>query len=322
MLIKSTPSWVVKENRATPEGIYLNRRSLMKGTLGALAVGSAGLIGGKAFAQEGRAAMDAVRNETYVLDRDMTPEDVNLKYNNFYEFGSHKRISANAEENLVSRPWQVEIGGMVNNPMTLDVDELIAKVGGLEERLYRLRCVEAWSMTVPWIGFSFARLANLVEPLGSAKYLKMETFNDPDMANGISNQPWYPWPYVESITMDEVANELAFLVVGAYGKQVPNSMGAPIRMHLPWKYGFKSIKSIVKFTFVEERPIGFWEEISSAREYGFWANVNPQVPHPRWSQETERVLHTDEMVPTLLYNGYAEQVGDMYAGLEGEDLFR
>ncbi|MCF6327729.1 MAG: protein-methionine-sulfoxide reductase catalytic subunit MsrP [Devosiaceae bacterium] len=322
MLIKSTPNWVIKENQATPEHIYLNRRTLMKGFAGGIAATSIGAIGGAAFAQEGRAAMAAVRNEAYQLDRELTPEDINLKYNNFYEFGSHKRISANAEENLVSRPWQVEIGGLVNNPMTLDVDELIAKVGGLEERLYRLRCVEAWSMTVPWIGFTFAKLASLVEPLGSAKYLRMETFGDPKMGNGIATQPWYPWPYVESITMDEVANELAFLAVGAYGKQVSNSMGAPIRMHLPWKYGFKSIKSIVKFTFVEERPIGFWEEISSAREYGFWANVNPEVPHPRWSQATERVLHTDERVPTLLYNGYAEQVADMYAGIEGQELFR
>ncbi len=323
MLIKSIPSWIVKENHATPEDVYLNRRTLMKGVTAGVAAGAIGgaAVGGAAIAQEGRAPMEAVRNEAYELDRELTPEEVNLRYNNFYEFGSHKRIWANANENLVSRPWQVEIGGLVNNPMTLDVDELIRKVGGLEERLYRLRCVEAWSMTVPWIGFSFATLASLAEPLGSAKYLRMETFGDPKMGNGIASQPWYPWPYVESITMDEVANELAFLVVGAYGRQVPNSMGAPIRMHLPWKYGFKSIKSIVKFTFVEERPVGFWEEISKGREYGFWANVNPEVPHPRWSQATERVLHTGERVPTLIYNGYGEQVAYMYAGLEDQPLF-
>ncbi len=322
MLIKSKPSWMIKEGQETPEAIYLNRRSLMKGFAGALAAGSVGGLSSRVFAQEGRAPLNAPRNEAFTLDRELTPEDVNLTYNNFYEFGAHKRISDNAESNLVPRPWTVEIDGMVNTPLILDVDELIAKVGGLEERLYRHRCVEAWSMTVPWTGFPVSALVNLADPLGSAKYLRMETFNDAEMANGIRSQPWYPWPYIEGITMAEANNDLAFMVVGAYGKQVSNSMGAPIRLHLPWKYGFKSIKSIVRFTFTEERPVSFWEEISDGREYGFWANVNPEVPHPRWSQASETVLHTQERVPTLLYNGYGEQVAGLYSGMESEQLFR
>ena len=323
MLIKSTPSWTIKEGRETPESIYMNRRSLIKGFAGALAVGSVGgnLISSGAMAQEGRAPMDFTHNDAYVLDRDLTPEDVNLKYNNFYEFGSHKRISSNAEKNLVPRPWEVVIDGMVNKPMTMDVDELIAKVGGLQERLYRHRGVEAWSMTVPWIGFPVQKLVDLVDPLGSAKYLRMETFNDGAMADGIGSQPWYPWPYVEGITMAEATTDLAFLAVGAYGKQIANSMGAPIRLHLPWKYGFKSIKSIVKFSFVEERPVSFWEEISDGREYGFWANVNPQVPHKRWSQAMETVLHTQERVPTLMFNGYGEQVAHLYTDLQDQELY-
>ncbi|HHB83296.1 MAG TPA: protein-methionine-sulfoxide reductase catalytic subunit MsrP [Devosia sp.] len=321
MLIKSIPNWAIKEGQETPEAIYLNRRSLIKGFAGALAVGSVGGNIGGALAQAGRAPMDFTHNDAFVLDRELTPEDVNIRYNNFYEFGSHKRISDNAERNLKPRPWQIEIAGLVNKPLTLDVDELIGRVGGLEERLYRHRCVEAWSMTVPWIGFPVQKLIDLVDPLGSAKYLRMETFNDGEMADGIGSQPWYPWPYVEGITMAEATNDLAFLVVGAYGKQVANSMGAPIRLHLPWKYGFKSIKSIVKFSFVEERPVSYWEEISKGREYGFWANVNPEVPHKRWSQANETVLHTQERVPTLLYNGYGEQVAHLYAGMEDQDLF-
>ena len=321
MLIKSIPNWAIKEGQETPEAIYLNRRSLIKGFAGALAVGSVGGNIGGALAQAGRAPMDFTHNDAFVLDRELTPEDVNIRYNNFYEFGSHKRISDNAERNLKPRPWQIEIAGLVNKPLTLDVDELIGRVGGLEERLYRHRCVEAWSMTVPWIGFPVQKLVDLVDPLGSAKYLRMETFNDGEMADGIGSQPWYPWPYVEGITMAEATNDLAFLVVGAYGKQVANSMGAPIRLHLPWKYGFKSIKSIVKFSFVEERPVSYWEEISKGREYGFWANVNPEVPHKRWSQANETVLHTQERVPTLLYNGYGEQVAHLYAGMEDQDLF-
>jgi sulfoxide reductase catalytic subunit YedY len=318
MLIRTKPGWEIPEREATPESAYLNRRTLIKGMAGAAAVAP---FAGPAFAQASRAPLTAERNALYTIDRELTPEDVNITYNNFYEYGSHKRIADAAEQQLRPRPWEIRISGLVEQEKVLDVDELIAAMT-LEERLYRHRCVEAWSMTVPWVGFPVRKLVEFAAPLGSAKYLKMTTFDDPDMASGIASQGWYPWPYVEGITMAEAMNDLPFLVVGAYGKVVANSMGAPIRLHLPWKYGFKSVKSIVSFEFVEERTYGFWEEISAGREYGFWANVNPEVPHPRWSQAQETVLHTGEVVPTLLYNGYGEQVADLYAGIEGEELFR
>ncbi len=203
-------------------------------------------------------------------------------------------------------------------PFELGIDDLLAKVS-LEERLYRHRCVEAWSMAVPWTGFPLARLVALARPLGSAKYLRMETFRDPSLAPR-QRAAWYPWPYVEGLTMAEATNELAFLVTGAYGKPVAKSMGAPLRLAVPWKYGFKSIKSITRFSFVEERPKSFWQALQDS-EYGFWANVNPEVAHPRWSQATEQVLGTTERKPTLLFNGYGEYVADLYKGLENERLW-
>ena len=189
----------------------------------------------------------------------------------------------------------------------------------LEERLYRFRCVEAWAMAVPWTGFPLADLVRLASPKPEAKYLRMETFMDPDTASG-QRASWYPWPYVEGLTLAEATNELAFMVTGVYGKPLAKQYGAPLRLAVPWKYGFKSIKSIVRFSFVEERPVSFWEEIQSA-EYGFWANVNPEVSHPRWSQAREQLLPTGEQVPTQLFNGYAEQVAGLYKGLEGENLY-
>ena len=189
----------------------------------------------------------------------------------------------------------------------------------LEERVYRHRCVEAWSFVVPWTGFQLSKLVELAKPLSSATYLRMETFNDPKMAPGL-NQFWYPWPYVEGLTMAEATNELAFLVTGAYGKPVASVMGAPIRLHLPWKYGFKSVKSIVRFNFTTERPKTFWEDLAPD-EYGFWANVNPGVPHPRWSQQMERDIGTGNLIPTKLYNGYADYVASIYTNLRNEKLY-
>ena len=174
-------------------------------------------------------------------------------------------------------------------------------------------------MTIPWSGFAMKELVKLASPLSSAKFIKMETFHDPKMASG-QKQAWYPWPYVECVTMEEATNDLAFMVTGAYGKPLAKQFGAPLRLALPWKYGFKSIKSIVKISFVEEMPKSFWETLS-AKEYGFWANVNPEYDHPRWTQATERVLHTGKRVPTLIYNGYGEQVASMYSGLKGRTAF-
>lgn len=315
------PSWALSEAQATPEDVFLNRRRFLKASGALTALGAASLTPlARARAQETDPTADlypAERDERFVLDRDLTPEDINSRYNNFYEFGSHKQIWRDAQ-NLQTRPWDIVIDGLVEEEITIGIDDLIRRIG-LSERLYRHRCVEAWSMTIPWTGFPVSALLGVAKPLGSAKYLRMETFLDRDIASG-QRQSWYPWPYVEGITLDEAQNDLAFLVTGAYGKPLAKQFGAPLRLALPWKYGFKSIKSITRFTFTEERPVGFWEEIQGA-EYGFWANVNPEVDHPRWSQASEKILGTNERVPTLLYNGYGEEVAHLYAGLEHEKLF-
>ncbi|QGZ34326.1 protein-methionine-sulfoxide reductase catalytic subunit MsrP [Stappia indica] len=313
-------SWDLPEREATPEAVFFNRRSVLAGLgiAGASIAGGAGLPRA-AFAEEDPNAglYPATRNEAYTLDREITPEGVTSVYNNFYEFGSHKQI-ASAAQALKIRPWEVKIDGLCDNPQVLDFDDLMKKVS-LEERLYRFRCVEAWAMAVPWTGFPLAELVRLASPKPEAKYLRMETFMDPDTASG-QRASWYPWPYVEGLTLAEATNELAFMVTGVYGKPLAKQYGAPLRLAVPWKYGFKSIKSIVRFSFVEERPVSFWEEIQSA-EYGFWANVNPEVSHPRWSQAREQLLPTGEQVPTQLFNGYAEQVAGLYKGLEGENLY-
>ncbi|WP_265517084.1 protein-methionine-sulfoxide reductase catalytic subunit MsrP [Nitratireductor luteus] len=310
------PRWAVPEAQATPEEVFLNRRSILQG------MGFAGLALATAAATKPARGQDgglypASRNDAYRIERDLTPEDISSRYNNFYEFGSHKQIYKAAEA-LVTDPWDIEIDGMVEEPMTIAFDDLEKKFP-LEERLYRHRCVEAWSMTVPWTGFPLAALVDHAKPLSSARYVRFETFHDPAMASG-QKQVWYPWPYVEGVTMAEARNDLAFMVTGVYGKPLANQFGAPLRLALPWKYGFKSIKSITKITFTDERPRSFWEQIA-ANEYGFWANVNPEVPHPRWSQAMERVLGTNEDVPTVIYNGYGGEVAGLYEGLEGEKLF-
>jgi methionine sulfoxide reductase catalytic subunit len=310
--------WEIPEREATPEHLFLNRRAFIAGA------GAAMLSPELAAAQRVSDLPDptadlypAKRNAAYKLDRPVTDEKINTNYNNFFEFGSSKTIARQAQA-LKLRPWTIKIDGMVEKEQTVDIDTLIREMT-LEERLYRLRCVEAWSMAVPWIGFPLAKLVDLAQPLSSAKYLRMETFLDVSVAPA-QRQRWYPWPYVEGLTMAEAANELAFLVTGAYGKPVAKSMGAPIRLAVPWKYGFKSVKSIVRFHFTDQRPKSYWEALQ-ASEYGFWANVNPEVAHPRWSQATEEIIGTNERKPTLLFNGYGEYVAHMYKGLEKERLW-
>jgi methionine sulfoxide reductase catalytic subunit len=330
MLLKRKRDWELGEREATPESMFKNRRSLIKGlAAGPLLLAGAGLAGcwDEATAANPTQIVDVPpdptadlypvkRNLRYKFSREITDPADSTVYNNFYEFGSHKSIS-NAAQALKIRPWTVTFDGMVEKPMTIGIDDLIRKMP-LEERVYRHRCVEAWSMVVPWSGFPLDKLVEHAKPLSSAKYIKMQTFQDPDTAPG-QKQHWYPWPYVEGLTMAEATNELAFMVTGAYGAPVPRQMGAPLRLAVPWKYGFKHIKSIVRFTFTDKRPVSFWEEIQAA-EYGFWANVNPEVPHPRWSQATERTL-SGPRVPTQLYNGYAEQVAHLYKDMKGERLF-
>lgn len=306
-IMKSRP-WNLSENLATPEHVFLNRRNFMVG------VGAGALIAGTGFAQA------AVNPKFADAGRPITPEKANVNYNNFYEFGLSKNI-ADAAQALVTSPWPIVIDGLVDKPMTIDAADLIKKMP-LEDRVYRHRCVEAWSMVVPWTGFALKDLLAMVGPKSDAKYVQFQTFNDPEMAPGQKPGLFgsYPWPYTEGLTIEEAMNDLAFLPTGAYGKDLPKSMGAPIRIHLPWKYGFKSIKSIVKISLVKDRPMNFWQAIQSS-EYGFWANVNPEVPHPRWSQAKEQVLGTEEVLPTKIFNGYGEFVADLYKGLEKEPLY-
>jgi sulfoxide reductase catalytic subunit YedY len=330
MLIRIKRDWDLPESAATDETFFRQRRQLAKalaaGPLLAAGVGLGGglLGGGRAARAAGDPTADLYpvgRNEAFTVDRPLTDEGDAVSYNNFYEFGSQKTIAEKAQA-LEIRPWTVKIDGLVEEEMELDVDQLIRSMP-LEERVYRFRCVEAWAMTVPWSGFPFAKLVEKARPLSGAKYIRMQTLADEETMPGLRAH-WYPWPYTEGVTMGEATNELALLVTGLYGRPVPKQNGAPLRLILPWKYGFKSIKSIVRFTFTDERPVSFWEELQ-ASEYGFWANVNPRVDHPRWSQAQERLLSTGEKVPTQLYNGYAEQVAHLYKGMEaevGDRLFR
>ena len=324
MLIKQRRGWEIPEREATPESVYLQRRELLK-SMGAAAAFMAGgsMASTAAFAAGDDPTADLYpveRNPAFTLDDrfpELTSEELATTYNNFYEFGSHKQIWQAAQA-LETRPWSVIIDGYVEEAKKVDIDDLIRQMP-LEERIYRLRCVEAWSMTVPWSGFPMKALVEFARPTSSAKYVRMETFNDPGMASG-QNQFWYPWPYVEGLTIEEATNDLAFIATGLYGKPMPKQNGAPLRLAVPWKYGFKSVKSLVRFSFTDERPVSFWEE-TQASEYGFWANVNPEVSHPRWSQAMEKPLGGTEKIPTLLYNGYEEFVADLYKDLQDEPLF-
>jgi sulfoxide reductase catalytic subunit YedY len=325
MLLKTKKSWEISQHMATDESLFLSRREWLKaaGLAGiGLAAGTAGLSSMMARAVAAPiTGFPAPRNNSYSLDRALTAEQEATTYTNFYEFGSSKTIWRKAQK-LETDPWMVTIDGMVEEVLKIDAADLIAKLGPQEERLYRHRCVEAWAMAVPWTGVPFAKLVALARPTSGAKYIKMETFYDPSVAPG-QKQSWYPWPYVEGITIKEGMNELTLLGTGMYGKGLEKQNGAPLRCILPWKYGFKGIKSIVKFTFTDQKPVSFWEQLAK-NEYGFWANVNPEVSHPRWSQATERMLGSDERLPTLIYNGYGAQVAGLYAGMDslGDRLFR
>ena len=319
MFIRKARPWSLSENDITPESVFLNRRKLLAGMGFGL---TASAIGGGLFPKGAMAAitgLPAERNPAFTLDRDITDENDAITYTNFYEFGSSKNIWKAAQK-LETDPWAVTIDGMVEEDITIDAEDLVRKLGGVEERLYRHRCVEAWAMAVPWSGIQLSKLVAMARPDAGAKYLRIETFHDPDVAPG-QKQSWYPWPYVEGITIEEANNELAFLGTGLYGKPMPKQNGAPLRLVLPWKYGFKSIKSIRRITFTDEKPVSFWQDLMW-KEYGFWANVNPEYNHPRWSQETERLLGSNERVPTLKYNGYSEWVEQLYAAMpQTRELF-
>ncbi len=330
MLIKVRKSWEIRESQVTPESVAFNRRGLLKiaGAAAAVGVLSACDDSPAGLQMSGASAADAgadptadlypvMRNETYTIDRALTDEDIVTSYNNYYEFGFEKNIKA-AAQRLALRPWEIAITGMVERETKVDIDTLIRAMP-LEERLYRHRCVEAWSFTAPWSGFPMKALLDYAKPTSDATYVVMKAFHDPSVAGG-QRQIIYPWPYTEGVTVAEANNELAFMVTGAYGKPLQKQNGAPLRLVLPWKYGFKSIKGIQEIRFTNERPTSYWEALASD-EYGFWANVNPAVPHPRWSQATEEVLGTGTRAPTQLFNGYGEQVAALYANIDDDRLY-
>ena len=329
MRIHRRRGWEIPEREATPEHLSLNRRALM------VAAGAGVMLSPAAQAQWffGRSSASgdpwtrnppdlpdlppAMRNTRYQPGRDISSEREPVTYNNYYEFGSNKDVWPSALK-MRTRPWTIKVDGMVEQPGEFDLDDLIRRIG-LEERVYRLRCVEAWAMTVPWTGFPLSRLLEIVHPLASAKYVHFETAQKPEAMIGL-RQSWYPWPYVEGCTIEEAGNELTFMPVGVYGKPLPAQNGGPFRVVFPWKYGFKSGKSVTRITLTDQRPKTFWETLQGS-EYGFWANVNPEVPHPRWSQATERVIGSNERVPTRIFNGYGEFVASLYANLQSERLW-
>lgn len=321
------PEWRVPEREVTPESLYwqyVSRRSCLKLMgLGALAL--PGVLPGCSetvsevefaknpknyeFSETDRLIYPAERNATFLLDRAMTAEHIAAQYNNFYEFSQAKDDVWKRVRRFQSHPWEIAVTGLVSTPQKLDVDALLRTMP-IEERVYRHRCVEAWAMAVPWTGFPLKALIDRLEPLTTARHIRFISFHNPSVA---MNQRGYgPWPYTESLTIAEATNELTLLVTGIYGHPLPKQHGAPLRLVTPWKYGFKSIKSIVSIEFVDEQPATFWNTLAP-HEYDLVANVNPEIPHPRWSQQTERMIGTDERRPTLYLNGYAQWAGALYS---------
>lgn len=343
-IVRIRKGWDLPESRVTDEDVYWNRRRFLKASTSACAAAALGLLGCRSGPRPhehsaldpaadlddvaapadlgpldyGIAAVDApyptvTRNPRFAATPDgrtMVSYENAASYNNFYEFTTSKKSVWKKVGKFETRPWTVEITGLVQKPQTLDIDDLIAKMPH-EERIYRFRCVEAWSMVVPWCGFPLKALLDRVQPLGSAKFVRFHTVNRPEQMPGLKRASWYPWPYHEALRIDEAVNELTLMVTGLYGKRLPRQNGAPLRLIVPWKYGYKSIKSIVKIELVAEQPPTFWNSLEP-KEYTFLSNVDPQVPHPRWSQAMERDIQTDTKIETLPFNGYGELVASMY----------
>ena len=319
MLIRMARKSDPKSSEITPQDVYLNRRKFIAGT--GLVAGSAVL--GARIAPASAAVEPPGVNDTLSPivegysklgdDDPITPYQDVTSYNNFYEFGTGKGDPVENAGSFNPRPWSITVDGLCANPGTMDLDYFL-KPHDLEERIYRLRCVEAWSIVVPWVGISLADVVKRFEPSGAAKYIRFETIVRPEEMVGQRSRRILPWPYVEGLRLDEAMNPLAILAVGLYGETLPNQNGAPIRLMTPWKYGFKSIKSIVRISFTEKQPPNTWNEMA-ANEYGFFANVNPSVDHPRWSQARERRIGYFLRRETLMFNGYEEEVGELYAGM-------
>jgi len=303
----------------TPPSVYFNRRALLRGGIVAAGAAATGVLykalnGVDIVNISTPAIADVTRTGIRPGSEMVTPVEKVINYNNFYEFTTDKDGVAKASANFQTTGWTVTVGGLCAKPKTFDLDALY-RIAPREERIYRMRCVEAWSMVVPWVGYSLSKLLDVVQPLGSAKYVAFETLLDPTrMPNQATNV--LPWPYLEGLRMDEAMHPLALLTTGLYGHELPPQDGAPVRMIIPWKYGFKGIKSIVKITLVDREPPSTWNR-SAPSEYGFYANVNPNHAHPRWSQASEnRIGATQERIPTKLFNGYADEVAALYAGMD------
>jgi methionine sulfoxide reductase catalytic subunit len=308
MLIKHAAD--IRPSEITPKGIYLNRRTLLAGSAGLAVAG---------LSSQAQAAKLTYKEKAVTVDENLTSLQDITSYNNYYEFGTGKEEPAVNAQTLTTSPWSVKIDGLVNKPGDYALEDLL-KPAALEERIYRMRCVEGWSMVIPWVGFSLADLLKRVEPQGSAKYVAFETLVRPEEMPGQSGvfQP-LPWPYVEGLRLDEAMHPLTILANGIYGEDMPKQNGAPLRLVVPWKYGFKGIKSIVRISLVEKEPPTTWN-LANASEYGFYSNVNPQVDHPRWSQATERRIGEGGLLAkrreTLMFNGYADQVASLYTGMD------
>lgn len=319
MLIKRPDD--IKSSEITDKELYLNRRQFIRtASLGAAGLGSGllvpGLLGPMSEAR-GATKLTGVGKSAFSTDEPLTPLKDITSYNNFYEFGTGKSDPQRNSKDFKTRPWTVTVEGEVHKPKTFGIEELLKLP--LEERVYRMRCVEAWSMVIPWIGFELSHLIKAVEPTAKAKYIQFVTLHDPEQMPG-QRRGVLDWPYLEGLRMDEAMNPLAILGVGLYGEVLPNQNGAPIRVVVPWKYGFKSIKSIVKVRFVEKQPATAWN-VAGPQEYGFYSNVNPTVNHPRWTQASERRIGDFFRRKTLMFNGYEEQVAHLYKGMDLTKLY-
>ncbi len=331
MLIKKRTGLEIPSSEITPHHLYLSRRTFIRGaaavagaaTLAACAP-KTDLTGARTVDQVApttapgetaapTSAPTVVPGQTDELGDPLTSFENVTNYNNFYEFSTNKEAVAGKAADFVASPWHVAVTGKVRNPGTYEIDSILAKYAQ-EERIYRLRCVEGWSMVIPWQGFPLAALLRDAEPTAEAKYVRFETVYDPEQMPG-QNSPFFPWPYVEGLRLDEAMNDLALLATGLYGETLLPQNGSPIRLVVPWKYGFKSIKSIVKIELVDYMPESLWMA-AAPNEYGFYANVNPEVDHPRWSQATERRIGDGGRRPTLMFNGYGEQVASLYSGMD------
>lgn len=314
----------IKSADITPKEVFKNRRNLLKIlTLGSLAAGFSSSLQSDAFAVgESNKKLKAKFNKKYSVNDKQTSFKDATTYNNFYEFGMDKDDPARYGKSLITRPWTVSVEGLVQKPQVFDFDSLI-KLSVMEERVYRMRCVEGWSMVIPWNGFSLSNLLNKVEPLGTAKYVEFVTLADPKQMPGLSSSI-IAWPYLEGLRLDEAMNPLTLLTFGIYGEVLPNQNGAPVRIVIPWKYGFKSAKSIVKIRLTDKEPVTSWHR-TAPMEYGFYSNVNPNVSHPRWSQSTERRIDGRNIfsskIKTEMFNGYGEYVAGLYAGMDLRKFF-